>query len=116
MRVPFLTRAGSDGGHYPRRSGACQREVGPPAFRPPALPGNAATRKAPSTHAGAEYKGSSRTRPGPLKGFPGSPEVPPEGRPMTEEPTTRPSLLVRIQDAGDDEAWGQFVEIYAPLI
>jgi RNA polymerase sigma-70 factor (ECF subfamily) len=30
--------------------------------------------------------------------------------------TTRPSLLVRIRDANDREAWRQFVDIYAPLI
>jgi RNA polymerase sigma-70 factor (ECF subfamily) len=35
---------------------------------------------------------------------------------MPEAPQTRPSLLVRIRDAEDDEAWGQFVEIYAPLV
>jgi RNA polymerase sigma-70 factor (ECF subfamily) len=35
---------------------------------------------------------------------------------MAELPTTRPSLLVRIRDAGDAEAWGQFVQIYAPLV
>src|SRR2546421_5874988 len=30
--------------------------------------------------------------------------------------TTRPSLLIRIRDAGDREAWQQFVALYAPLI
>lgn len=30
--------------------------------------------------------------------------------------TTRPSLLLRIRDAGDRQAWAEFVEIYAPLI
>src|SRR5262249_17521877 len=35
---------------------------------------------------------------------------------MSDSPTTRPSLLVRIRDAADDAAWAQFVEIYAPLI
>jgi RNA polymerase sigma-70 factor (ECF subfamily) len=30
--------------------------------------------------------------------------------------TTRPSLLIRIRDANDREAWRQFVDIYAPLI
>jgi RNA polymerase sigma-70 factor (ECF subfamily) len=35
---------------------------------------------------------------------------------MGESPTTRPSLLVRIRDAGDGPAWAQFVEVYAPLI
>jgi RNA polymerase sigma-70 factor (ECF subfamily) len=29
---------------------------------------------------------------------------------------TRPSLLVRIRDVGDREAWRQFVEVYAPLV
>lgn len=32
------------------------------------------------------------------------------------EPSTRPSLLVRIRDCEDKEAWRQFVEIYAPMI
>ena len=35
---------------------------------------------------------------------------------MPEPHATRPSLLVRIRDPGDREAWGQFVELYAPLI
>jgi RNA polymerase sigma-70 factor (ECF subfamily) len=35
---------------------------------------------------------------------------------MGETPSTRPSLLVRLRDAQDDEAWRQFVEVYAPLI
>ena len=35
---------------------------------------------------------------------------------MTPSDATRPSLLVRIRDPRDREAWGQFVEIYAPLV
>jgi RNA polymerase sigma-70 factor (ECF subfamily) len=35
---------------------------------------------------------------------------------MTTPPLTRPSLLVRIRDSGDREAWRRFVEIYAPLV
>jgi RNA polymerase sigma-70 factor (ECF subfamily) len=35
---------------------------------------------------------------------------------MTPSDATRPSLLVRIRDTRDREAWGQFVEIYAPLV
>ena len=35
---------------------------------------------------------------------------------MGTAPTTRPSLLVRIRDAGDKEAWRRFVEVYAPLV
>jgi RNA polymerase sigma-70 factor (ECF subfamily) len=35
---------------------------------------------------------------------------------MAEPPSTRPSLLVRIRDPGDREAWRQFVALYAPLI
>ncbi len=35
---------------------------------------------------------------------------------VTSEPTTRPSLLIRIRDTADHEAWNQFVEVYAPLI
>jgi len=35
---------------------------------------------------------------------------------MPEPPTTRPSLLARIRDARDREAWRQFVEVYAPLV
>lgn len=33
-----------------------------------------------------------------------------------ELPTTRPSLLIRIRDAQDMDAWGQFVNLYGPLI
>ncbi len=35
---------------------------------------------------------------------------------MSEPPTTRPSLLVRLRDPMDERAWGEFVEIYGPLI
>jgi RNA polymerase sigma-70 factor (ECF subfamily) len=35
---------------------------------------------------------------------------------MADPPTTRPSLLVRLRDAGDAEAWGEFVRLYAPLV
>jgi RNA polymerase sigma-70 factor (ECF subfamily) len=35
---------------------------------------------------------------------------------MGEPPTTHVSLLVRIRDAGDREAWARFVEVYAPLV
>lgn len=35
---------------------------------------------------------------------------------MTPAPQTRPSLLVRLKDAADHEAWRQLVELYAPLV
>jgi len=35
---------------------------------------------------------------------------------MDEAPTTHPSLLIRLRDAGDDRAWSEFTEIYGPLI
>lgn len=35
---------------------------------------------------------------------------------MSESPVTQPSLLVRIRDGRDDVAWGEFVEIYTPMI
>jgi RNA polymerase sigma factor (sigma-70 family) len=35
---------------------------------------------------------------------------------MSTSPQTRPSLLIRIRDAQDAIAWGEFIEIYAPLI
>jgi RNA polymerase sigma-70 factor (ECF subfamily) len=35
---------------------------------------------------------------------------------MREAPATRPSLLVRLKDSRDDEAWARFVEIYGPLV
>jgi len=35
---------------------------------------------------------------------------------MRETPLTRPSLLLRIRDVGNHEAWEQFVEIYTPLV
>src|SRR5690349_18339443 len=35
---------------------------------------------------------------------------------MTKSPMTRASLLVRIRNRRDTEAWAEFVEIYAPLI
>ncbi|MBN2472967.1 MAG: sigma-70 family RNA polymerase sigma factor [Pirellulales bacterium] len=35
---------------------------------------------------------------------------------MDQMPETRRSLLLRIRDPGDDEAWTEFLEIYQPLI
>jgi RNA polymerase sigma-70 factor (ECF subfamily) len=35
---------------------------------------------------------------------------------MSEAPPTRPSLLVRLRDFRDTEAWAQFVDVYAPLV
>jgi RNA polymerase sigma-70 factor (ECF subfamily) len=35
---------------------------------------------------------------------------------MADAPTTRASLLVRLRDAGDGDAWRQFVGLYAPLV
>jgi len=35
---------------------------------------------------------------------------------MAESPTTRPSLLIRIRDARDKEAWRQFVRVYGPVV
>jgi RNA polymerase sigma-70 factor (ECF subfamily) len=35
---------------------------------------------------------------------------------MAKPPSTRPSLLLRIRDARDKDAWKQFVQVYAPLI
>jgi RNA polymerase sigma-70 factor (ECF subfamily) len=35
---------------------------------------------------------------------------------MNESPTTRLSLLVRLRDADDSQAWADFVNLYAPLV
>ena len=35
---------------------------------------------------------------------------------MNEAPTTQPSLLIRLRDLGDELAWTEFTEIYAPLV
>ncbi len=35
---------------------------------------------------------------------------------MHSAPDTRPSLLVRIRDAADSEAWRLFVDLYGPLV
>jgi hypothetical protein len=35
---------------------------------------------------------------------------------MADSPGTRPSLLVRLRDPRDAQAWAQFVDVYAPLI
>jgi RNA polymerase sigma factor (sigma-70 family) len=35
---------------------------------------------------------------------------------MSDSTTTRPSLLLRLRDPMDERAWGEFVEIYGPLI
>lgn len=35
---------------------------------------------------------------------------------MAQPPVTRPSLLVRLRDPNDSDAWRQFVELYAALV
>ncbi len=35
---------------------------------------------------------------------------------MTEQPTTRASLLLRLRDPADDRAWVEFTDLYGPLI
>jgi RNA polymerase sigma factor (sigma-70 family) len=35
---------------------------------------------------------------------------------MNEAPTTKPSLLIRLRDQGDERAWVEFTEIYGPLV
>src|ERR1041384_4328400 len=35
---------------------------------------------------------------------------------MQESPPTRASLLVRLRDGSDGEAWQEFVHLYAPII
>ncbi len=35
---------------------------------------------------------------------------------MDESPNTRPSLLIRLRDPGDEPAWTEFTEIYGPLV
>src|SRR5437879_8147514 len=35
---------------------------------------------------------------------------------MDNTPLTRPSLLVRIRDPRDAQAWAEFVDVYAPLV
>ena len=35
---------------------------------------------------------------------------------MEQSPATRASLLVRLRDPRDKEAWGQFVHVYAPVV
>jgi RNA polymerase sigma-70 factor (ECF subfamily) len=35
---------------------------------------------------------------------------------MNDSPTTRVSLLVRIRDREDGDAWSEFVDLYAPLV
>jgi RNA polymerase sigma-70 factor (ECF subfamily) len=35
---------------------------------------------------------------------------------MADMPTTRPSLVIRLRDHRDNDAWQQFVQVYAPLV
>src|ERR1700733_7715292 len=35
---------------------------------------------------------------------------------MSESPETRPSLLLRLRDSGDQRAWVEFTQIYGPLV
>jgi RNA polymerase sigma-70 factor (ECF subfamily) len=39
-----------------------------------------------------------------------------EGVMIAEAPATRPSLLVRLRNSADQQAWEQFVDLYAPTI
>jgi RNA polymerase sigma factor (sigma-70 family) len=39
-----------------------------------------------------------------------------DGNRMTDSPATRQSLLVRLKDPKDGQAWAEFVAIYSPLI
>lgn len=36
--------------------------------------------------------------------------------PMDPAPVTRPSLILRLRDASDHDAWQQFIDLYAPLV
>src|SRR5262249_54046786 len=38
------------------------------------------------------------------------------GSPMSDLPATRPSLLVRLRDSRDGQAWTQFVQVYGPVV
>jgi hypothetical protein len=35
---------------------------------------------------------------------------------MGDPSLTRPSLLLRVRDSADQEAWQEFAELYGPLI
>ena len=35
---------------------------------------------------------------------------------MSDAPPTRPSLLLRLRDFQDRQAWEQFVDLYTPLL
>src|SRR5437868_10770601 len=35
---------------------------------------------------------------------------------MTDSTPTHPSLLLRIRDSGDRQAWAEFVDVYGPLV
>ena len=35
---------------------------------------------------------------------------------MDPAPVTRPSLILRLRDASDHDAWRQFIDLYAPLV
>ncbi len=35
---------------------------------------------------------------------------------VNSDPATRPSLLVRLRDARDEDAWGEFTAVYEPVI
>ena len=35
---------------------------------------------------------------------------------MREAPETRPSLLLRIRDPQDEQAWREFLDVYEPLV
>jgi len=48
--------------------------------------------------------------------FPPGIRTPIEGKGMESIPATRASLLMRIRDRGDADAWRQFVQLYAPVV
>ncbi len=43
-------------------------------------------------------------------------DITPGGNTWTSAPTTRPSLLIRLSDLADEQAWAELVEIYGPLL
>src|SRR5215212_4464872 len=73
-------------------------------------PGRRDGRRTRRESSGRSFFGTIRSgsRPMPVNPF--------GGDRMSETPTTRPSLLVRLRDPQDERAWAEFVGIYTPLV
>src|SRR5262249_2851237 len=86
------------------------RQPGNKPIRPPANPGALPLERAAASWSWADFSASVAI------GLPIRSVLLLEISGMPAGPATRQSLLLRLRDHQDHEAWAQFVDVYAPLI